>query len=389
MFWTAGAALLQDRPVLVRPADVAALRLLMGVRGQPSPLVVEVVPNGEPRPELIQLLAVSAQGVMGRVPALGVSELREYSRRLVDPHIRAIFNSVADVVEACHAFEPNTLLDRIDTLEEETKTLEKVRPGSSPPRLLSVLALARQIAFSVLVPMVHGEAYVHPNNQPVHRNWWTKNPTLKTACDECLQSMHREFSSSPPLDIRPLYEWLNAVRANLLKLNKAVGTSHADVLRQAGALCAGIADRNFAEARLSLALIYLHRAADWVLKAKCSDTGLIDFRSAGGGYVHQPHLPIGVLESLRQLRGVVSLHGIDSPLEELNKWRNNAVQTHHLSTCPPADAVALYQDIRGKLRHLTNAAFDPASAALSAPLPLNPMTLLDGDGSVRASFRTH
>ena len=386
MLWIPGNDMPWGEPVFVRSGDLSSLRARPRHPGGAYPLVVEVLPNGELRVALIDVLVAMDARPDTPGPAAELAAMLRPSPVSGAPPYTPFLRAARGVVEAARALDPHALVKFCDDAAHWALALD---PAARPPRILDVLNLLRFFAENLLHPLIHGGVLVHPDNSGKRERWWLEKASLLDNCRACRKEIVRVFTMDYPLELRALDHWLRELEAQIGKLHKAYGSNEADVLRQASALCIALSDRHFIEAQASMALLYLHRAADLLMQAKCVDHNLIAFGLRGATYKIGPATDkVGLLFSLDRLAITLSsMHGIEKPLIQLNAWRNLFVQAHYMTACEPGVARSLYKEIRAKLRPFATPDWETASKVFAEPIPVPAHALLDVDGSVRRTFR--
>jgi len=385
--WQPGQPISIDAPLLVPTAHMGAALAALAAAGGPSPAVVEVLPNGQPRWQLIDLLTqLQTAGVRSQdSPHRWRWLLRVPLSPRLPAYVRELGMACGLLLDAIEAMDPVAIEHQCDQVDRRRLEWEAVSSNSAPPRLEEIVEFIRQLTQRLIRPFEQAAAYHHPNSNSAHRNWWKSFPTLRTACGELVSQFQSTFSRSPPEELKEMGVWLDKLFKLLTLLRKETGQSEPSVLKQASAFCTARADAALRAGHAGLALLYLHRGVDWLLTAKCADAGHIVFNTYGGRYTHDSSTPISFASSL-SLLSQQPLHGLEAHFKELNAWRNLAIHTHHMTLIPNGEAEALYLKIRPKLKHLADTAWDQACSDYGLPPPLTLLSLLDADGTVRSAF---
>jgi len=405
-FWQPGRAVSAEGPLFVRKADTAALDAALAVPNAPCPLIVEVVPNGEP---LIGCIAaiVAIQDVANdpigisssSSKPLPVSYTSSFTRsprgRLLHSHLASFDAPVNGFLAACMALRDGLDAYDADDVIRQCARLEHFLESGSvvskaiPVSLKRLLPSLKKLAELVLRPLEHGSPFIHDSYSEGNKSWWKNVPALAPYCNKVKNDLRASFGGSIPPELRDLEVWLTTLDVRISELKAAMGGTATTPIGRASAYCAAIADRYFATARFGLAILALLRAVDLLLFAKCADLNLIDFSKPGGKY-RFPRIPdemITPLNSFAQLETrVPGLIKLRKPLEDLNAWRNILLQAHHMSLIGEGEAQRIFSDVRPNLPRFGDPDWDKAASAYhrSPPVPL--LSILDPDGAVRKAF---
>lgn len=200
--------------------------------------------------------------------------------------------------------------------------------------------------------------------------WWLLRSDLSIEVDQLLQELRSHFPGPTPSVLQSTFHrWLTDLKTWLD--TQLFVTKQADALREASALCHGLAHIHFGLRRYSLALLYCHRATDLLLFSECAAEGLVDFTANnGGGALKASHGIDSQVTILNCYDSLVAnqkmLFGTQrkSAFKDLNAHRNLLLLTHHLGSVPSVTANAVLTDVTAELKAIGGAKWEASSKAV-------------------------
>lgn len=200
--------------------------------------------------------------------------------------------------------------------------------------------------------------------------WWLLKSDLSLEVDQQLQELRSRFPGPlPPALQDSFHRWLTDLKIWLD--TRLFVAKQADALREASALCHGLAHIHFGLRRYSLALLYCHRATDLLLFSECAAEGLVDFTVNNGGGALKPSHGINPQvtllnchDSLVANQKMLFSATRSGAFKDLNAQRNLLLLTHHLGSVPSATATGLLTDVTTELKAIGGAGWEASSKAV-------------------------
>lgn len=201
------------------------------------------------------------------------------------------------------------------------------------------------------------------------RAWWSLPSDLAVEVDRQILDLRSRFPSQLPLVLQDsFHQWLVSLR-NWLNTRLFV-PKQSEALREASALCHGLAVIHFGLSRYSLALIYCHRAADLLLFSECAAANLVDFTANNGGGALKRTASIdpniSILNSYDSLvaDGAFLLNSKQRALfSELNTYRNLLLVAHYLGSVGSPTAKRLLTEVSSELKKIGGSSWEASSQA--------------------------
>lgn len=396
-----------DRPAFVRVADAAVFDVqLRDPANQAYPRVIHVAPNGEAALPILEFLfdleevskpfwAPSAPredaadvvrrarpdalfGFDRRVAMLDRARTRSLVVR-VDVEFRSLVQAACDVISALHACRSEPLRQAAESLQVAAVALG---PGRCNAQTVPWADYLQTFADEVISTFEQGTTYVHVAPTNAHKSWWRAPPEASQRCARA-QSALFPLSASPPTN--RVRTWLTALRTEFDAMHLSPGTSPAVAFERASAWYAGCAIRHYEQEHLGFALLFLHRAVEWMMMTKMAQAGYLDFTRPGGEYKAAYQVNNVARPSFSASMSLLSLSpGFMASFAALNDWRNLLPYTHHMSVAQQATARTLIGKVVDDLpRFAQSTSWVAAAKVFTTPLPLGLEDLLDPDGTLR------
>jgi hypothetical protein len=361
--------------------------LIAAPHGGPCPAIIEVMPTGEPVLETICVLDMLSEPVFGGyfVPVDPDWLLRAGLPACITPGMRTFFASLGRLVHFVQGWQGEAASSALDEVVAARRQVLLSQPECVTTQTVEVMTFMSDVIEHVISPLEH--IAVYPRSQFSHsdKSWWATFPPLRTEVRVLRESLSMRFGKPIPSGLLCLVTWLVTLEDRLGRMCSA-GTSEEVAMREASALCAAVSTRLHLRGERTMSMLYLHRSAEWLLNAKCSAAGYVNFATHGGVYFSNGNA-LTFRDTLATLKAVVPLGGIESELEELNQWRNQAVLTHHLTTMASSVADRLYSTIMPRLSKLANREWERAYDFYTAVIPLSARTVLDPAGRLMGLSR--
>lgn len=392
MLWTNGASVEDARIVYVKHDDMDDAQLYVSCGEWPNvELVVRVLPAGYTHVPLIDAF-------------MRMQSINDCLKQSIDTPsflvaLGALQESVRDIVQsACELliglkrFDVNAVCASGARLEAYS-TRTNVLPASSRRLLVKLAQFANEFGRTALNEWTLPAFFTHDDALPKHRNWWKGDPSLADSFERTSQRFAAILTGNIPSSLEEVRAWIGAIKAQASGLHLAATSSQteSDVFRQASAFMAASADVHHANENHILALLCLHRAAEWLLAAKCADQHLLDFTSLNGARMASGSKEWITFDTLLTALNShsIALSGMENDLRKLNSWRNLFAYTHHMSSPKKSDATDLFTRIRSNLPNIANSKWRNTVQALSKPWPVSLEDMLDLNGDLRATFSVH
>lgn len=413
--WTLGAAVSERNPVFVRAEDKSELLLHLSQGAGPCPSVVEVKPNGEACLPLLEFLhgeaelatswqlsgvattaTPSAYGQSAAYSLAVSSRDRKFDRlrgtRLgqVDRDFRPLLRSARDVIIAINFCSAAAATQAAELLELTALEQQAISIENCHPQTAAIANLLKNLANELLLPMEQGVLFSDATNDLINRSWWTKRSNLIAVCSALRTELH---SIGLPAQCRiatNLGEWLDAIRIHISQMNAHVVSPV--VFEKVSAWFMGASLRHIECAHAGWAILFLHRSVEWLLVAKATSLGLIDFARKPGG-VYRPWActtsddKLGFGNHMDILSSRIQFHNLRDLFNELNGWRNVLPYTHHMSVALDEKARKLIFDIvAGLPKFAASTTWLRAAEAFARPPPIEVEDLIDPDNLLRSAF---
>lgn len=392
MLWTAGTSVDDSRIVYVRHSDMDDASLHISCGDWPD---VE---------QVVRVLPAGCAYVDGIDALVRLQSIKAYVRNEVDMHdfllaINSLQASVRDLVQsACELliglrrFDVSAVCSSAARLEFFGGCSNSL-PSSSQRLVLKVAQFTLEFGRTSLHEWTLPALFVHEDALPKRRNWWKDPSSLASSLEKTNQRFSAILTGGIPHSLQKIKDWIGAIKNEATDLHLEITSprKESDVFRQASAFMTVSSDVHFKNENYVLALLFLHRAAEWLLAAKCADQSLLDFTSRSGARMATPGkewVGFDNLHSSLRNNGF-SLGGVSNDLMELNSWRNLFAYTHHLSCPRSSDAETLFKKVRGGLPGIANNRWKQAVEALSEPWPVELEDMLDPGGDLRNTFTVH
>lgn len=271
-----------------------------------------------------------------------------------------------------------------------------------PPSTRSAVRLLAQYMENFASTLVHQSElpawFVHDTPDAGNKRWWDGSPSIGTTIYQLTKAFRDTLTKEPPEAFCDIPRWLEARRGVLLKLQLAssasspgqFGATESDVFRTASTVHAYSAEIHYSRGNYSLALLFLHRACEWLIASLCASNSLLDFTHRHGyRLLSAPLNPPGFDMIIGALlaKDPVALRGSSGPFDQLNWWRNLLAHTHHMSAPRQDVATALYKQIQNSLPGIGGKAWKDALAVLQQPFPLTVRDVLDPHRLLRTGFK--
>lgn len=265
-----------------------------------------------------------------------------------------------------------------------------VLPSATTSLLAKLARFIEEFGRGTIREWVLPALFIHPDNEDKRKCWWKDEPSIARSFKQSAERFNALVNGNVPVPVSEIRNWLLSLHAEAVKLYLSPGTtrSEADVFRTASSFMAVSADLHQNQDRYVLALLYLHRACEWLLAAECADLNLLDFSLRSGPRIKSSGKSLGFNDLLNELAnaGNARVSGHYASFATLNTWRNLLACTHHMSAPSKVDASALFTSIRGILPNLGGAEWKKTFATLNTPFPLSLADFLDPFGDVRSTY---
>ncbi|WP_152623972.1 hypothetical protein [Stutzerimonas stutzeri] len=390
MLWAQGAPVGDERIVYVKHSDMEEAALHISCGDWPTvERVVRVLPAGCAHLQAIDAL-VRLQSVDDACQQQSI-DTPAFLGALIELQspVRGIVQAACELLNALRRYDVNAVRSygtQLGILCSATTTL----PRSTQRLLVKLAQFVDEFGRTSLHEWTLPAFFLHEDTSAKNRSWWKKPSSLAESFDKAHQRFPAILTGSVPPSLLKIRTWIRALQEQAAELhlsNPSIQTE-SDVFRQASAFMTASADIHYANNSYVLALLALHRAAEWLLAAKCADQELLDFSSYDGvrmavGEKKQVSFDVLLTSFINQGQ---TLNGMAADLAKLNTWRNLFAYTHHMS-CPRSDdANILFSKVRGGLPSIANTKWKRAVEALSLPWPVSLEDMLDPNGELRNSF---
>ncbi|AKC79858.1 hypothetical protein XB05_14635 [Xanthomonas arboricola] len=278
----------------------------------------------------------------------------------------------------------------------------EVRTAALLPGTRSAIRLLAQYLENFANTLVHESDlpawFLH--NSPIHHNksWWEQSPSIGKTLFKLGMDFRDTLSKDPPEAFNGIPGWLDARRKIVLKLQLAspssgtgdFGVNESEVFRIASTLHAYSAEIHYSRGNYLLALLFLHRASEWLIASLCASNSLLIFTKSG--YRLKTAAPGEVVGFDKMIDALVSndpgaLAGSGALFSELNAWRNLFAHTHHMSAPTAQVATGIYEQIRTLLKSIGGQPWRDSLKVLQQPFPLRVQDILDPNLVLRTGFR--
>lgn len=358
--WVPGTTAPAVKTLLYKRDDEAAFTEQARSTVAPGTTVYKVLPNGYPFLELLRLYLHHA--------ADATDAWLEQSSTFTAEHIWIARNFVRLKVSL------NTWDDR--GASAALAALEKHRALLHPDQVQFV-EFCKGFVTRLMQPMVWGSPLTLTSTTlGKAKAWWLLKSDLSLEVAQQLNDLRSRFSGPLPQVLQDsFFRWLTGLKTWLDA--KLFVANQADALREASALCHGLAVIHYGLRRHSLALLYCHRATDLLLFSECAAQGLVNFTANNGA---------GELTPTPGIKPMVTLLNCHDSLvanqkmllnarrlamfQNLNAQRNLLLMTHHLGAVSPMTAGALLNDVGKELRAIGGPGWTSSSLAARSLLDL-------------------
>ncbi len=392
MLWTEGTSVDGARIVYVKHSDMDDASLHISCGNWPNvEQVVRVLPAGCAHVDVIDALVrlqsikdcvrqqIDTPGFLAAVGALQES-------------VRDIVQSACELLVGLRRFDINAVCTSASRLEFFCG-MSNVLPISSQRLLIKISQFVSEFGRTSLHEWSLPAFFIHDDALPKYRVWWKEPSSLANSLERSNQRFAAILNGGVPSSLQKVKDWIEAIKeeAKDLHLEVASTRKESDVFRQASAFMTVSSDVHYANKNYVLALLFLHRAAEWLLAAKCADQNMLDFTSRSGARMANPNkdwVGFDALHSALSNSGF-SIGGISNDLIKLNSWRNLFVYTHHMSCPRSVDAESLFLRVRSGLDNIANSKWKGAVKVLGEPWPVELEDMLDPNGDLRSSFTVH
>lgn len=392
MLWTEGASVDGARIVYVKHVDMDDASLHISCGNWPNvEQVVRVLPAGCAHVDVIDAL-VRLQSIKNCVQQQIDTAGFLVAVDTLQSSVRGIVQSACELVVGLRRFDVNavcTSATRLEILSGESNVL----PVSSQRLLVKIAQFVSDFGRTSLHEWTLPAFFIHDDALPKHRVWWKEPSSLASSLERSNQRFAAILNGEIPPSLKKIKDWIEAIKeeATDLHLEMTSTRRESDVFRQASAFMTVSSDIHHANKNYVLALLFLHRAAEWLLAAKCADQSMLDFTSRKGARMATQNKEWVGFDALHSAlsNGGFSLNGMSNDLIKLNAWRNLFVYTHHMSCPRTIDAESLFLRVRSGLPGIANSKWKGAVKALSEPWPVELEDMLDPSGDLRSAYSVH
>lgn len=246
------------------------------------------------------------------------------------------------------------------------------------PEQVNFLKFCNQFIKNIIRPMLWGSPLVLKGANPDAKAWWAQRSDLSREISIVRQELTRCFQGAIPERIQ------GSFAAWMAQLTKKIDSdlfvaSQEDALYEASALCRQLSAIHFSFGRHTLAVIYCHRATDFLLFSMCAAEKLIDFtKNNGGGKLKTPiqeDSTISILncyDSLIQSGVILPDTNREEQFKKLNSMRNLLLYTHYFGSISSSDAKILLTETFAELEKLAGTRWKTTSQDYLTSLALPP-----------------
>jgi hypothetical protein len=393
-FWTPGTNLSLDKVAYIRSQDYGTALTQLAVRGTPCPAIVVVQPNAQsvlPIAELILEFSRPAQPqILCSIEDLQQRHASSHRRRVGESALKKIDPVFCDLVRSArdvlvNVQDSNALgVAQAARALESAATILNANGGRCSSRTPLIAAFVSELAVQLLWPCEQATAFAHPDSQDARKAWWNALPTLHGTCSALIRQFDAAFPQPRSTGVAGIRKWLEDLHTQLQLMRQSVGHTHKAIFEQAAAWFAAAADRHMMRLQIGWGMLFLHRAVEWLLLAKCHGAGFVEITAFGARYkeacVARDRTKPTFTESLSLLNNsTTSFHGLGQDFEDLNRWRNLMPYTHHMTVAEDEKGLDLYCRIRGKLEKFAGRDWEIATDVYRRPMPVDLGLLLDPD----------
>jgi len=264
--WTPRAPLPTVQSILYKSDDEAAFVEQVRPHVAPETRIYKVLPNGYPFLELLSLYLHHLSDPTDAWLDAPTSISTDYLW---------IARNFVRLRKALVSWDDRGALGALAALEKKQSLLH--------PDQNRFIDFCKGFVSRLIQPMLWGSPLMlTPAILTKAKAWWLLQSDLSREASQQLQDLRSHFPGQLPNVLQAsFHRWLTD-RKTWLDTRLFIA-KQSDALREASALCHGLAHIHYSLQRYSLALLYCHRATDLLLFSECAAAGLVDFTANNGG----------------------------------------------------------------------------------------------------------
>lgn len=352
------------------------------------PLTIRVTPNGVKQLGLVHAHIIGTSkndfGWIGNMD-FGIYEHPTRSILYLSAEIISGLREQSSDRVATASLELGSLINRIN----------RVNHTSALASLLKISECLAKLTNECLSILEHGSPFMHTKFDRKNKSWWDSVPSLVGVLDSNKHEIHKMFGPTlTSTGLISIEKWLTDINTRLRRLStNGTRLQKQDVLLEASAYCAALAERYHLRKNSSLAVLFLHRSADLCFMSVCAGNNMIDWTVSGGQYNKQNYQSKDLRITLVKSTNFVESMNLLSPdqnrvtdFNELNDWRNILIQTHYLSDIDDITVKTLFKKIRIYLEIIGGREWVKSRDFYLRGPQLSLSDFLDIDGSLSRSY---
>jgi hypothetical protein len=232
--------------------------------------------------------------------------------------------------------------------------------------------LIDEILQDVLSPLMWEAPFTVPNPVSTHKTWWNGSPDLKLKVDNLINKTKNKLFNNGSASSAFL-NWLNELSNHLGCLSGVKATA----LNEASVYCMARSLYYLKIRKISLAVLFCHRAADLLLMLLCTNNNLIDYSRNKPQFRCSPNgrngsKEIHLMASYAAIKPILSYDaGRDSTFKDLNDLRNHLIYTHYLGCADESSARIVIESIRKHLKALAGNTWDHGIDKYATPYEIS------------------
>lgn len=352
------------------------------------PLPVLVKPNGE-----MQLGLIHAYIVASSRSDTGWIENTNFGSH--ERHTRRILELIGEIIFGLRDLSSERVGNAAIALEHIISLIPSSRRTSTHNTLHIAAGYLAELTQQCLACLEYGSPFSHTIVSDSNKAWWSQMPSLIGVVRAKKIEIPKKFGNVVPKGLSAIDIWLTNILARLVRLTtQSAKIQRNDTFLEASAYCAALAERYLLRGSASLALLFLHRSADFCLLHVCSKhNNIVDWSFHGGRFDRNVVRGNDTTISLGNSIDVVDSMNLLSPdanrtasFVELNGWRNQLIQTHYLSDIADSEARNMFRKVRPHLENIGGADWKMARDIYLRGIPLSLTDFLDIDGSLTSTF---
>ncbi|MEA9589197.1 hypothetical protein VC279_19910 [Xanthomonas sp. WHRI 10064A] len=396
MLWTADSATPDRSTVLIGVEDKETAGLHISCKQWPLvERVVVVRPAARPYVALISLLAcvTGCQQACEADPFKAPILFR--SLEAVDPTVRAIADALAAMQIGLRRFDGALVANASAALLDAQQRSPSI-PASTAASFRMMAAFTENFGQGLLSEWSQPGFFVHDTHDSSNKNWWKNSPSLGSSIFRTSELFRTTVTGTHGEAFKEVRSWLDGLRGEVLKLHLGgnaaysggVIRSEGSAFRIASAFLTFSFDLHMDQGRYVLALMCLHRAAEWMMASLCDSNKMLVYTNKSGPRLRSSNESLTYSALLLELLAADStaLKGKEKEFESLNSWRNLLVYTHHMSAPKPDDAKDLLSVVRSTLPALGGKDWRDCLTVLKRPFPVQIADLIDPFKELRSGF---